>query len=67
MLDPLPGERLTILCPLGTVKTVITNVAKSTIGYVERKRRNEWFDEECSMERDRKCNDTNGSKYTGPS
>ncbi|XP_062717045.1 uncharacterized protein LOC134292171 [Aedes albopictus] len=30
-----------------TVKAAINDAAESTIGYVERNRRNEWFDEEC--------------------
>ncbi|XP_052565823.1 uncharacterized protein LOC128093352 [Culex pipiens pallens] len=30
-----------------SVKAAITNAAESTIGFVERGRRNDWFDEEC--------------------
>lgn len=30
-----------------TVKAAINDAAASTIGHVERNRRNEWFDEEC--------------------
>ncbi|XP_038106838.1 craniofacial development protein 2-like [Culex quinquefasciatus] len=47
----LPGEGELLEAPLEdcwrSVKAAITNAAESTIGFVERGRRNDWFDEEC--------------------
>ncbi|XP_062716068.1 uncharacterized protein LOC134291831 [Aedes albopictus] len=47
----LPDEGVLDVAPLedcwSTVKAAINNAAESTIGYVERSRRNDWFDEEC--------------------
>ncbi|XP_038106723.1 craniofacial development protein 2-like [Culex quinquefasciatus] len=47
----LPGEGELLEAPLEdcwrNVKAAITNAAESTIGFVERGRRNDWFDEEC--------------------
>ncbi|XP_062714037.1 uncharacterized protein LOC134290845 [Aedes albopictus] len=47
----LPDEGVLDVAPLedcwSTIKAAINNAAESTIGYVERSRRNDWFDEEC--------------------
>ena len=47
----LPDEGELSEAPLedcwSSIKAAITNAAESTIGFVERGRRNDWFDEEC--------------------
>ncbi|XP_062701449.1 uncharacterized protein LOC134285187 [Aedes albopictus] len=49
--EALPDEGVLDVAPLeycwSTVKADINNAAESYIGYVERSRRNDWFDEEC--------------------
>ncbi|XP_062712018.1 uncharacterized protein LOC134289708 [Aedes albopictus] len=50
-----------------TVKTVINDAAESTIGYVERNRRYEWFDEECrTVFGEEECNERGNTAAGDP-